>query len=133
MKAKLKRARPQSKRDQTLPYTYEGWVDILDGQGTEPVYDHYFSDTLCGLIEYLTEKGFEPSRVKLYGDYHGRQNLLDNALVSNENGRWLRRPALCRALEEHYEHTHEECYKGHVERGQCSFEDRDRQGSGPVW
>ena len=133
MKAKLKRVRPRSKRDRALPYTYEGWIDILDGQGTEHVYDHYFSDTLCGLIEYLTEQGFAPVQVKLFGDYRGKQTQLDNALVSDADGHWLQRPELCRALEQHYEHTHEECYRGHVERGHCAFEDRDRQGSGPVW
>ena len=45
--------RPRSQRDHSLPYTYEAWVDILEGRGSEPVYDHFFSDTLCGLIECL--------------------------------------------------------------------------------
>jgi hypothetical protein len=125
--------RAESTRNRTLPYTYEARVDILDGHGKEPVHDHYFSDTLCGLIEYLAEQGFAPARVELYGDYRGKQIRLDNTLVANEQGEWLQRPELCRALETHYRHSHDECYKGHVERGQCSFADRDRAGSGPVW
>ncbi|MGD9546847.1 MAG: hypothetical protein AB7V45_04765 [Candidatus Krumholzibacteriia bacterium] len=126
-------ARPQSKKDRTLPYTYEGRVDILEGKGAEPVYDHYFSDTLCGLVECLDEEGFGPDRVRLFGLYRGEKSELDNSVLVDDRGRWLKRPALCRALEQHYAHAHEECYRGHVEKGPCSFEDRDRSGEGPAW
>lgn len=125
--------KPRSKRDRTLPYTYEGWVDILAGQGSEPVYDHYFSDTLCGLIEILDAEAVAPANVRLYGLYRGEKALLDVDLCLGPDGRWLKRPQLCHALEEHYGHTHQECYRGHVEKGRCAFEDRDRQGVGPVW
>lgn len=124
---------PRSKKDRSLPFTYEGWVDILAGQGTEPVYDHYFSDTLCGLVEVLDENGFRPEYVILKGLYRGKRINLDSGLCTDCQGHWLKRPQLCRALEKHYDHSHEECYKGHVEKGHCLFEDRDRKGVGPVW
>lgn len=125
--------KPRSKADRSLPYTYEGWVDILAGRGKEPVFDHYFSDTLCGLVEVLDEQEIAPGHVQLYGLYRGEQTRLDTSLCTDDEGRWLKRPHLCHALEEHYEHTHEECYKGHVEKGHCMFEDRDREGIGPTW
>ena len=124
---------PRSKRDEALPYTYEGWIDILGGRGREPVYDHYFSDTLCGLIEVLDGEGAGPGTVRLFGLCRGVQTPLSTELLSDADGKWLARPFLCRALEQHYEHTHEECYRGHVEKGSCAFEDRDRDGSGPAW
>lgn len=126
-------AKPRSKKDRTLPYTYEGWVDILNGQGTEPVYDHYFCDTLCGLIEALDEDGLDHQDVRLFGLFKGKKSELDTSLCIDPQGNWLHRPQLCHVLEQHYEHSHQECYKGHVEKGHCLFEDRDRQGSGPIW
>ena len=124
---------PRSKRDKGLPYTYEAWVDILAGQGRVPVFDHYFSSTICGLIEYLDEKGLQPSDVRLYGVYRGRKTRLSMELFMVDDGDWVKRPALCRVLEEHYAQTHDECYRGHVDLGTCAFDDRDREGSGPVW
>ena len=124
---------PRSKRDTSLPYTYEAWVDILGGLGRAPIYDHYFSSTICGLIEYLDEFGLQPDEVRLYGIFRGRKNLLSNELLVNEEGCWLKRPELCHVLENHYEITHAECYRGHVEKGPCSFEDRERGGLGPTW
>jgi hypothetical protein len=133
MKTRKHHVRPRSKRDPSLPYTYEAWVDILEGRGREPIYDHYFSDTLCGLIECLEDNEVEPGNVRLVGLFQGEQIKLDTALCTDDDGNWLKRPELCRMLEEHYEHTHEECYKGHVEEGPCEFEDRDREGVGPLW
>lgn len=125
--------RPPSKRDRTLPYTYEGWVDILEGKGSDPVYDHYLSDTLCGLVECLDEEDVDPGCVRLFGIYRGKQSELDTSLLLDGDSRWLKRPALCHALEQHYDITRDECYRGHVEKGHCLFEDRDRSGEGPVW
>jgi hypothetical protein len=34
-------------------------------------------------------------------------------------------------FEEYYKQTVEEQFKGHVELGECSYEDRDCEGSGP--
>lgn len=45
--------------------------------------------------------------------------------------RWVGRPGVCRALEEHHRKTGDARYKGHVERGACAYEDRDRDGIGP--
>ena len=52
--------------------------------------------------------------------------------VTDEAGRWLRKPDLCRALETHYEHTREECYRGHVEKDRCAFADREGDSLGPI-
>jgi len=124
---------PHSKRDKSLPYTYEAWVDILAGEGREPVYDHYFSGTICGLIEYLDEHEIRPCDVRFCGVYRGRQIPLDVAVCTGPDGAWLKRPELCRMLEEQYDHSHDECYRGHVEKEPCLFEDRERGGSGPTW
>jgi hypothetical protein len=124
---------PRSKRDKGLPYTYEAWVDILDGQGREPLFDHYFSSTICGLVEYLDEKSLQPADVRLYGVYRGRKTRLSMELFMADDGGWVKRPELCHILEEQYEQTHDECYRGHVDRGTCAFDDREREGSGPVW
>lgn len=124
---------PRSKRDVRLPYTYEARVDILDGQGREPVYDHYFSSTICGLIAYLDKKELSPGDVQLFGVYRGRQTRLYTDLFTTADGSWLKRPELCRILEKYYEETREEPYRGHVENGPCSFDDRNREGSGPSW
>lgn len=133
MQTRKHHVRPRSQRDHSLPYTYEAWVDILEGRGSEPVYDHFFSDTLCGLIECLENEEVEPAHVRLMGLFRGEQVKLDIALCTDRDGAWLHRPALCRVLEEHYDHTHEECYRGHVDQGHCAFEDRDRTGAGPLW
>ena len=126
------RAYPNSKRDRTLPYTYEARIDVLDGKSTEPVWHYYFCDTLCGLIEFLADEGMVPDKVKLYGVFGKEQTLLDNDLLTDDDGHWLERPELCRVLEKHYEHTQKECYRGHVEKGHCAFEDRDGESLGPV-
>jgi len=123
---------PRSKFDKGLPYTYEAWVDILDGHGSEPVFDHYFSSTLCGLIDYLDNLGLQPGDVRLYGVYRGRKTRLDSDRCS-AGGRWLKRPRLCRALEKIYLETQDDRYRGHREDGPCAFDDRDRTGVGPVW
>lgn len=124
---------PRSKRDKGLPYTYEACVDILAGRGREPVFDHYFSSTICGLIECLDENGVRPENVRLYGVYRARKTRLTMGLFTAVDGSWLMRPELCRALEDHFKRTGDEYYRGHVETGQCFFEDRDRAGSGPIW
>lgn len=71
--------------------------------------------------------------MKLFGIYRGRESELDTSLLLDGNGRWLKRPALCHAIEQHYAVTGDACYRGHVEKGHCLFEDRDRSGDGPVW
>jgi len=124
---------PRSMRDKALPYTYEARIDILDGRGKEPLYDHYYSNTICGLIDYLGENGMQPGDVGLYGIYRGRKTHLDNGVFTTEAGAWLKRPDLCLALEKFYLKTGDEAYRGHFAEGWCLFEDRDRSGSGPAW
>jgi hypothetical protein len=122
---------PKSKYDKTLPYIYMGKIDVLDGQGIEPVFDFYFADTICGLIEYLDEHNIFPDEVSIAGIYRTKEYVLDNSIFTNKSGEWLQRPQLCKALEAHYKKTKDQWYKGHVDNGECCFEDRDRQGSGP--
>lgn len=122
---------PKSKYDKSLPYTYEARVDALYGQGDEPVYNYYQSDTICGLIESLDEKDIAPEEVQLFGIYLGKEIELETKFCTTRDGKWLKRPAICKALEGRYKKTLEERYKGHVANEECSFDDRDRQGSGP--
>jgi hypothetical protein len=44
---------PKSKYDKTIPYTYIAKVQIIEGVTDENMMNYYFSDTICGLIEYL--------------------------------------------------------------------------------
>jgi hypothetical protein len=124
---------PRSKRDRSLPYTYEALVDILSGQGRQPIWDHYFSDTICGLIDSLRDGGIAPADVRLFGVYRRRRSPLELGCCLDADGEWLERPELCRALEAQYRRTMDARYRGHVERGHCAFEDRDRRADGPVW
>ena len=122
---------PKSKRNKTLPYTYKAIIDVLYGQGTQPVFEYYFADTICGLIEYLQDQDIKPEEVQIIGIYSKTEFELNKEPCMTPEGQWLNRPELCRSLEHHYEKTLEDCYKGHVEKGDCSFDDRDRKGSGP--
>ena len=122
---------PLSKYDKTLPYTYTAKVDMLKGMGSEPVFDYYYSSTICGLIVFLDENNISPGEVQLIGIYQDKEIDLDKKHCVSKEGNWLKRPALCRSLEKHYKNTMEECYRGHIEEGECSFEDRDQKGSGP--
>jgi len=119
---------PKSKYDASIPYTYEARLHL-----PEPGLDqHYFSDTLCGLIETLDAEEVPPGEVGLFGVYRGEEIPLDVGPCTGEDGAWLARPELCRSLEKTYSETLEDRYKGHVEKGHCSFEDRDRKGIGPA-
>jgi len=120
---------PKSKYDMSLPYTYLAKAPILEGDNE--LVNHYFADTICGLIEYLDDNRIESEEVELFGVYLGREIKLDNTICLDHNGNWLSRPYICEALENQYNDTIEECYKGHVKDSNCSFEDRDRSGSGP--
>lgn len=125
--------RRRARRDRSLPYTYEAEVDILAGQGRGPVHDHYFSTTICGLVEILDDAGVLPAHARVYGVRGRRRQDLDPALLTTSEGRWRERPELCRVLEDRFARTGEERYRGHVQRGTCDFADRERRGAGPVW
>ncbi|MFQ5584477.1 MAG: hypothetical protein ACE5GL_08600 [Calditrichia bacterium] len=120
---------PRSKYDRSLPYTYMARVPLLEGE--KELYSHYFSDTICGLVEYLDKNNIEPDEVELFGVYLKKEIPLEKEYCLSAEGRWLRRPEICRSLEEHYKQTLEHRYKGHVEKEICDFDDRDRSGDGP--
>ena len=120
---------PRSKYDRSLPYTYYAKVPAIEGD--EDVFIHYFADTVCGLIEYLDENGVAPDTVRLYGAGLEEDLPLDTESCTTPDGKWLKRPDICRSLEERYKKTLEKRCKGHVDKEECSFEDRDREGGGP--
>ena len=120
---------PKSKYDKTIPYTYIAKVPVIEGD--DSLVNYYMSDTICGLIEYLAEKDISPEEVALFGCYLKKEIPIDKKFCLSEDGSWLKRPDICRSLETHYRETLEEEYKGHVELGECSFDDRDRKGDGP--
>lgn len=111
---------PKSKYDITLPYTYEARVRLfLEGEE----YNSYFSDTICGLVEYLQQKCIQPDAVKVFEVYRNRECLIDTQLFTTSDHQWLCKPDICRTFEQHY--------KGHIQNNKCSFMDRDRGGIGP--
>ena len=120
---------PKSKYDKTLPYTYMARVPVLGDD--QELFNFYFADTICGLITYLDEQAILPDEVEILGLYKGEEIPLEINRCISGKGKWLSRPEICRSLEEQYRSTLEKKYKGHVELGPCSYEDRNRDGSGP--
>lgn len=120
---------PRSKYDHSLPYTYVARVSVLDG--IDDLTTTWFADTICGLIDYLDANGIQPTDVHLFGLYVDREIPLEVHYCLDEDGRWLERPDICHALEQHYRETLDMRYKGHHEHESCDFEDRDRKGGGP--
>lgn len=116
---------PKSKYNSSIPYTYFAKVPIIEGN--EDLVHHYFSDTICGLIEYLDDHNIKPDEVELYGCYLKKEIPIDKNYCITPEGRWLKRPDICSSLEEHYKKTMEEQYKGHTALSSCSFEDRERK------
>ncbi len=114
---------PKSMYDKTLPYTYEARMDVLRGMGEEPIYVYFYADTLCGLLDYLREKGIEPWEVELFEVYRGEERKIEKEYCVDETEHWLTRPEICHSLQGHY--------KGHIDEFRCSFRDRERQGCGP--
>lgn len=118
----------------SLPYAYEAEVDILEGKGHEKEDDHYFSTTICGLVEILVDAGIPPAHAVCYGVRARNRLALDPKLLTKDEGRaWREPPELCHVLEERFAQTGDDLYRGHVEHGECSFEHRERRGEGPVW
>lgn len=111
---------PKSKYDKSLPYTYEARVRLFEG-GEE--YNSYQADTICGLVEYLHEKGIKPDEVQIVEVYQDQEFPVDAKRFTTPDQQWLFKPDICRAFEDHY--------KGHIQADSCSFNDRDRKGSGP--
>lgn len=111
---------PKSKYDNSIPYTYEARIRILEGSEE---YNSYMSDTICGLIEYLQQNSIKPDDVQIIEVYQDKETPIDAKLFTTSDHQWLFKPDLCRAFEEHY--------KGHIQGNSCSFDDRDCKGSGP--
>jgi len=111
---------PKSKYDKSLPYTYEARISILDGSEE---YNSYFSDTICGLVEYLHRNGIAPDDVQIIEVYQKQEFPIDAKLFVGADHQWLFKPDLCRSFEKHY--------KGHIQHNTCSFKDRNGKGSGP--
>lgn len=111
---------PKSKYDKTLPYTYEARVRVLEW---DDAYNSYYSDTICGLIDYLRERNIRPEQVSLYEIYQDHEAPLEVRYCTDRYNLWLGRPGLCHALRDHY--------KGHIDNGHCSFHDRERVAFGP--
>ncbi len=111
---------PLSKFDKSLPYTYEARVPIIEG---EEVYNTYFSDMICGLVEYLQKNGIEPESVNLFEIYQNQEFPLDKKFCTTSDDKWLFKPHICCSFREHY--------KGHIQEGKCDFKDRNREGCGP--
>lgn len=118
---------PESKYDKSIPYTYEARIDPLDGMSDDSTLEYYFSDTLCGLVEFLDKNDVRADEVKLFGIYQDQEVEIDTKPLLSKKNIWLKRPLLCRSLEDHYSKTMELHYKGHKEKDPCSFEDRDRK------
>ncbi|RMG32910.1 MAG: hypothetical protein D6732_12740 [Methanobacteriota archaeon] len=98
-------------------------MDVLQGMGEEPVYVYFYADTLCGLLDYLREKGIEPQEVELFEVYRGTEREIEKDYCVDETNHWLTRPEICHSLEGHF--------KGHSNEFTCAFRDRERQGCGP--
>lgn len=111
---------PKSKYDVSLPYTYEARVRLVP---EDEEYNSYFSDTICGLVEYLHQKRIQPDAARIFEVYGDRECLIDSHLFTTSDHQWLYKPDICRTFEQHY--------RGHIHNDKCSFMDRDRGGIGP--
>ncbi len=111
---------PKSKYDHRLPYTYEARVTVTGVQGMT---ESYISDTLCALLERLSDEKAERAEVTILeirpeGEF---PVLLEHCV--DADGKWLRRPEACRSFEKHY--------AGHEKTGRCCYRDRTRKTEGP--
>ena len=111
---------PKSKYDKSLPYTYEARMRILEGSDE---YNSYFSDTICGLVEYLHRNQVHPGEVEIFEVYREQEFPVEAKRFTTPDHQWLLKPDICRAFEN--------LYPGHIHDDTCSFNDRDCKGSGP--
>lgn len=110
---------------------FEAHVDALRGQGSEPIDQPYFFDTICGLVRVMIDEGIKPSEVRLYGVYRKGLIPLEVERCVGDDGEWITPPQRCHELEAYYHETMDERYRGHVEHGECMYVDRDQTGIGP--
>jgi hypothetical protein len=114
---------PRSKYVKNIPYTYEARVDELCGQGKEPLYSYYYSDTICGLLEFLEKNEVVPENVEIFEVYQKGENKVMTKYCLDKKNHWLTRPGICKSLHDRY--------IGHVDEDHCAYRDRDRKGIGP--
>lgn len=111
---------PASKYDHRLPYTYEARVVVT---GVAGMTENYVCDTLCGLLERLSDEQVVPADVTILEIRpEGEIPILVEHCLSAE-GKWLRRPEACRMFEARY--------AGHERSGSCCYRDRSREADGP--
>lgn len=111
---------PASKYKEDIPYTYEARVRVID---TEEEYTSYIADTICALVEHLQANNIPPEEVELYEIYQKKEQPLDTRFCISSEGAWLARKQLCESFKQHY--------PGHIDDNGCTFEDRERDVSGP--
>ena len=111
---------PKSKYKDDIPYTYEARVNIIEN---EPEYNSYIADTICALVEYLESNNLKPEDVKIYEIFKTEEKPLDVEFCISDEGSWLTRNELCKSFKQHY--------PGHIGECGCTFEDRERDVSGP--
>ncbi len=111
---------PQSKYDESLPYTYEARMPVIEG---DDEYNSYMSDTICGLIKYLHESDVAPPEVEIYEIYTDKEKLIPKELYLSGEGAWLQREEMCQSFTDYYE--------GHIYEDGCTFQDRNCKGTGP--
>ena len=111
---------PQSKYDDSLPYSYEARVSVLEW---DDAYNSYYSDTICGLINFLRQKNIQPNQVTLHEIYQGNEAKVETCLCLDDHDLWLSRPNLCKSLHG--------CNKRHIGSKHCSFQDQSRVAYGP--
>lgn len=107
---------PSSKYDDDIPYTYEARYRYIDGLDD---YNVYFADTVCGLIRFLRQMGYEPGTVELYEIYRDRETKITSSLYSKD-GSWLIGGELCLSFKKIYPH--------HISGNSCKFDDRSHAG-----
>ena len=122
---------PGSKYERDIPYGFEAQADALDGHGRTPALQTYYCDTLCGLVELLAAHEIRSDEVEIFAVCRDGSPALECAILCDELGGWLQRPALCRALESYYRESGDARYRGHLEQGRCRYADRERRGMGP--
>jgi len=108
-----------SKYDDGIPYTYEARYRYIDGMED---YNSYFSDTICGLIRYLKQKGHGPESVELYEIYKSREISITPDLYTRDGNNWLTGSELCQSFSK--------IYPGLIGGNSCKFDDRSQVGLG---
>ena len=85
--------------------------------------ESYVCDTLCGLLERLADEKAQAGEVTIVEVRPEGEFPVLNEHCLDADGKWLRRPAACRAFETHY--------AGHERTGRCCYRDRSREADGP--